>query len=70
MKVTVKKQEEATGKITYPFIGICNGTVVLFTDRDMGTCLYDEHLEVGRHSATWQQEYFKPLKGTIELSND
>ena len=59
----------------YPYLKINRntGVVVLFTERNKGTCVYQTPKgsdEVGDHLVCWEERNFELFNGTITLSND
>ena len=49
------------------------GAVVLFAERNKGTCVYQTPKgsgEVGDHLVCWEERNFELFNGTITLSND
>ena len=58
---------------TYPCLMIrtYNGSVVLFTEHGIGTCVHAGGDNIlGEYSDIWDKGCFKPFNGTIALSND
>jgi len=58
---------------TYPclMISTYNGSVVLFTEHEIGTCVHagvDNIL--GEYSGIWDMDCFEPFNGTITMRND
>lgn len=73
MKATLKQENQKKQEQQYPYIGIGDqtGLVVLFTEKGEGMVLNDgRKYSIGKYSKGWSMSYFKPLKGSIELSND
>ena len=73
MKVELNKKEEK--ELQYPCLMICtNNMVVLFSGFERGVCVKTgEGLaidELGEHRTNWIMDKFKPLKGSVTLSND
>lgn len=65
--------DEKKPAITYPCLmrGTRNGSVVLFTGDEKGTCVHAEGANVlGEYSDIWIMDCFEPFNGTITLSND
>lgn len=65
----------------YPWIGVFDGTIVLFSARDTGTVIADETeldcefkedhgFRVGDHDTGWDMDLFEPFEGAVTLSND
>lgn len=60
----------------YPWIGVFDATVVLFSARDTGTVIADEtglcdpEFSVGAYDTDWDMDLFEPFEGAVTLSND
>jgi hypothetical protein len=83
MKLTFKKntmktelnEVPAKTEPSYPYLKINRNTgcVVLFTEKDKGTCVYQSPTstgELGDHLSCWEERNFELFNGTITLSND
>ena len=54
----------------YPFLGIHNTTIVLFTSKNTGIVVFTkDYYETGFYSTHWNGENFKHYSGKVELSN-
>jgi len=69
--ITTRKNSEAPVE-HFPKLMISDmGTVVLFTEEDMGTVVHkgDGNMRVGEFSETWYADAFEDFKGIVELKN-
>ena len=70
MKVQVNEKEQ---KPKYPYLGILESLnlIVFFIDEDRGFVVNEnEHYYLGQFLSICEDEGFKPLKGSITISND
>lgn len=59
----------------YPYLGYYNGVVVLFTDKNTGTCVAEgdkdrDYINLGRHSNCWPEHLYDMLRGSVKLTNE
>lgn len=69
---SVCSRNEKDSFISYPclMISTCNGSVVLFTEHEIGTCVHaGGDNDLGEYSTAWAMDCFKPFNGTVTLSN-
>jgi hypothetical protein len=74
MKSEVNSHVEDKKEIVYPCLMQSKQHIVLFTDENVGTCVWGTgnvwEDDIGWWSDEWDMEYFSPFKGSITLSND
>jgi hypothetical protein len=71
MKTIINEALEMKPK--YPYIGVTkNGCVVLFIREGTGTCIAvgETNNHIGQYIGYWGEDAFRPLQGSIVLSND
>jgi hypothetical protein len=56
----------ATAQPKYPYIGVWDTVVVLFTGPNTGTCLKGSG--IGEVHSRWSEAAYTPLKGSITLT--
>lgn len=72
LKVSLDNSEPKV-EFKYPFIGITEaGTVVLFTAPKVGICIVTQTSKypIGYLSKDWAMVIFKPLIGSVTLTNE
>lgn len=78
MKARVEKSEEERGELKFPVLmeSRGNGTIVLFTSKNTGTCVYQgegEQTSLGAHGTNWisasSTTQWKPFTGKVILEN-
>ena len=68
MKAVINEVKKEDKGITYPCLMKGRfGVIVLFTGYDCGVCLDNGNVH---YSEDWDTEGFKPLEGSVTLSND
>lgn len=73
MNISIKNPPPLPPKSkSYPWLGIHNDIVVLFTKLDAGLCVRAsrQSVGVGTWSTCWSEHAFEPFEGTVTLSND
>jgi hypothetical protein len=72
IRVTVNNANPLASK-QYPYLGVNEGTIVLFTGKDTGTVLYDNTKSgdgLGKNIDFWDERVFAPFQGEITLRNE
>jgi len=66
------KESEIVNTCEYPYLGVFNGTVVLFWDPDTGIALKtgkSSMAEICEYRTDWVENLFCPFTGEITLCN-
>lgn len=69
MKSTIIENNEPK-LAEYPCLKECGKLVVHFYERDCGMVVNGEGMhKLGNHSTSWDEDFFKPFTGKIQLEN-